>query len=72
MDSLHRHMAIAKEKQETGSYEECINTAFLHCNFSSVDSSLSQSPSLHLQSFSPTHPCLCIYIATFLLQVHIA
>ena len=27
-------MAIAKEKQETVSHEDCMNTAFLQCNCS--------------------------------------
>ena len=50
-------MAMAKEKKETEAHEECINTAFLHCNCSPVDSSLSESPPLHLHSFfrPPTH-----------------
>ena len=61
MDSVHRHMAIAKEKQETVSQEECIYTIFLHCNCSSVDLSLSESPSLHMQSFF-AHPPLPVYI----------
>ena len=52
------HMAIAKEKEETGSHEECINTAI--CNCSSVDSSLAESLSLHLQSFF-AHPPLPAY-----------
>ena len=59
-------MAIAKEKQGTVSYEECINPAFLHYNCSSFDSFLSESPSEALHCiFSPIHPCLYIYIATF-------
>ena len=39
-------MAIVKEKRETVSHEECIHTALLHYNCSSVDSSLSESPLL--------------------------
>ena len=43
----------------------------LHCNCSSVDASLSESPSEALQFFffSPNHPCLYIYI--FPLPVYI-
>ena len=59
---------MAMEKPETVSHEERINTAFLHCNRSSVDSSLSESPSESLQSFF-AHPPLPVYI--FSLQVYI-
>ena len=41
-------------------HAECVNTAFLHCNFSSVDSSLSESPLESLQSFF-AHPPLPVY-----------
>ena len=58
MDSVHRH-GHGKEKRETVSHEECINTAFLHCNCSSVDSSLSDSPSEHCILFA--HPPLPVY-----------
>ena len=62
-------MAIAKENQETVSFQECIYTSFWYCNCSSVDSSLAESSSLHLQSFSPTHPCLYIYTTPGLYRI---
>ena len=54
-------MAMTKEKQDTMSHEESINTAFLHCNCSAVDS----SPSESLQSFS-TRPPLPAYIYSYI------
>ena len=65
MDSVHRHMAIAKEK-ETVSHEEYINTAFLHCNCYEGDSERDESTEEQLQSlqsfFRPSTPA---YIYTF-------
>ena len=65
MDSgMHRH-GHSKEKQETMSHEEWINTAFFNCNCSSVESSLPKSPPLHCSDyslFSLTHRCLYIYL----------
>ena len=50
-----------KEKQETVSHENCINTAFLHYNCSSVDSSLSKSSESLQAFFRPPNP-MPVYI----------
>ena len=50
MDSVHRH-GHGKENQETVSHEERMNTASLHCNCSSIDSSLPDS-------LSSEHSCI--------------
>ena len=65
MDSVHRHMAIVREggdRVPRGVHIYCC----LHCNCSSVDSSLSQSPSL--QSFF-AHPPLPVYIHSISLTI---
>ena len=59
MDSVHRHghgerEATGSVPQAEGVHKYCP----LHCNYSSVDPSLSQSPLESLYPFSPTHPCL--------------
>ena len=57
-------MAIAKEKQETGSHEECINTAI--CTAIAPQSSRLFQSLLHcICSLFSTYPCLYMYIATF-------
>ena len=62
MDSVHRHMAIAREGDRMHKY------CCLHCDCSSVDSSLSESLALHLQFFF-AYPTLHVYIYIFI-QLH--
>ena len=70
IDPVHRY-GHCKEKQDTLYREECINTAV--CTAITLQSihffqSLLQK---HCILFSPTHPCLYVFLATFSLQVYI-
>ena len=54
---------MAKEKYYIGSYEECINTTFLHCKLCSRFVSFRVSFRV-IASFSPTQPYLSIYFSS--------
>ena len=56
--------AIPKKKEEIVYYEECMNTALLHCSCSSVDFSLLVSFRSNIL-YIFVHLPLAMYIATF-------